>query len=79
MERCCFDQQKLALKISRLSFSAGLKCTVISREEWAANTVSLSDGCDYCEGNPAKRGFFSHDRDAEEILEFHEPYSKYKS
>ncbi len=41
MECCCFDQQKLALKISRLSFSASLKCTVTSREEWAANAVSL--------------------------------------
>lgn len=79
MQCCCFDQQRLALKISRLSFSTGLHWPVILQEEQAANSVSLSDECDYCEGEPAKRGFFGHDRDAEEVLEFHEPYSKYTS
>lgn len=79
MQCCCFDQQRPALKISRHSFRAGLQCTVTSQEEHAANSVSLSDECDYCEGKPAKRGFFSHDGDAEEVLEFHEPYSKYTS
>jgi len=76
MQCCCFDQQRLALKIS---FSSGLRSTVTSQEEQAANSVSLSDECDYCEGELAKRGFFGHDRDAEEVLEFHEPYSKYTS
>lgn len=41
MQCCCFDQQRLAFKISRLSFSAGLKCTITSEKEWAANAVFL--------------------------------------